>query len=99
MTNISLSNAHGRTTAFRGTYPNVVKAIEVSPSDLTGIIAQTGCVGFRFYFCLEVPSDATTLNLVVVGVDASGNDLYNGVLKNSGITCPPDCSTANPLNS
>ncbi len=99
MQNISLSNAHAKTSAFRSSYPDSVLGIKVSPSDLSGIISQSGCVGFRFYFCLENPADANSLNCVVVGIDSDGNDLYTGYLKNSGIMCPPDCSASNPLNS
>jgi hypothetical protein len=99
MNNITLVNAAAKTSAFRSSYPNRVKAIVVSQNDLSPILGQTGCVGVRFYFSLEDTSDSNSLNLVAVGIDNNGNDMTSGIMKNSGNPCPPYCSQTNSLNS
>jgi hypothetical protein len=58
------------------------------------ILSQSGCVGIRYYYA---KTDAGVATLVLVGVDASGNDLTQGVLGEQIIPCPPFCPAPNPL--
>ena len=42
---------------------------------------------------------AKEADILIVGVNADGNDLYEGNLMELSVICPPFCSTNNPLNS
>jgi hypothetical protein len=35
--------------------------------------------------------------LIIVGVDSNENDLYQGVIADRSISCPPNCPTNSPL--
>jgi hypothetical protein len=59
------------------------------------ILSQTGCVGIRYYYGQD---DGGASNLVLVGVDGSGNDMTSGVMGELSIPCPPYCPGPNPLN-
>jgi hypothetical protein len=37
--------------------------------------------------------------LILVGVDADGNDMADGVLLDEHFLCPPFCNANSPLNS
>jgi hypothetical protein len=49
---------------------------------------QSDCVNIRTYFALN---DDDKLTIVVVGVDASGADMMDGVLLNRALNCPTTC--------
>ncbi len=93
---ISLATASGMTATFRRNFPNATKGVMYSDSVFTDILSQTGCVGIRIYNAVDASGNMTN---VLVGVDAKGNDLYNGKIYDAGSACPPNCSTNNPLNS
>lgn len=59
------------------------------------IIAQTGCVGIRYYYA---KMDDGTPTLVLVGVDGNGNDIEQGVIGEMIWPCPPICASPNQLN-
>ncbi len=60
------------------------------------ILAQNGCVGIRVYFAQQNDGSPT---LVLVGVDASENDMENGLLAEDYKPCPPYCGQSSRLNS
>jgi hypothetical protein len=60
------------------------------------ILKQEGCVGLRYYFA---ETDDGRPTLILVGVDAQGEDLIGGFLVDLALPCPPHCSSRNPLNS
>ncbi len=60
------------------------------------IFAQEGCVGMRIYYALDGNGQK---QLIIVGVDENGNDLYNGLIAERSQMCPTYCSAANLLNS
>lgn len=94
---ISLSDAAAMTKAFRDSISSgQIIAHYFGKSAIAAILNQTNCVGIRIYYAL---STTAVKQLVVTGVDANGNDLYNGLLAERSLTCPIDCSTANPLNT
>lgn len=62
---------------------------------LDQLLAQPGCTGIRVY---PAQHDDVKPTLVVVGVDALGNDLATGLLMQWPFECPPYCSEENPLN-
>jgi hypothetical protein len=93
---ISLATASGMTATFRRNFSTATKAVAYSDSVFTDILSQSGCIGIRIYNAIDANGNMTN---VLVGVDAKGNDLYNGKIYDTGMICPPNCSTSNPLNS
>jgi len=64
--------------------------------DLDDLLAQPGCAGLRYYYGRKADGADT---LILVGVDADGNDLVQGVVMEDSFLCPPVCGAANALNS
>jgi len=60
------------------------------------ILDQETCVGIRIYYALDVDGQK---QLIVVGANASENDLFQGKLAERSRACPTMCSASNPLNS
>jgi hypothetical protein len=58
------------------------------------LLAQPGCVGMRFY---HGRSERGESNLVLVGVDAKGNNMVNGMLLEGHFPCPPYCADEDVL--
>ena len=67
-----------------------------SKSAFLKILDQDGCVGIRYYFGEK---DDGTPEMILVGVDADGNDLKDGEIAERQYPCPPDCPENNELNS
>lgn len=63
---------------------------------ILAILNQEDCVGMRLYYALD---EEGTKQIIAVGVDGDGNDLYEGLLAERSIRCPPSCGATNPLNS
>ncbi len=64
---------------------------------IQAILNQEGCVGIRIYYALD---ERAAKQLIIVGTKADENDLYNGLLAERSIPCPPLCGGGgNPLNS
>lgn len=93
---IPLSTASEWTANYRSANPGQTLAHYFGKSAINAILNQDTCVGIRIYYALD---DNGAKQLVLVGVDASGNDLYNGLLAERSFKCPPDCGAINPLNS
>jgi hypothetical protein len=93
---ITLTDASTMTGSFRRNYPNVTQGVYYTSNVFSDIMSQKGCVGIRIYNAID---DAGNMTNVLVGVDAKGNDLYNGKVYDEGERCPPICSINNPLNS
>jgi hypothetical protein len=53
------------------------------------ILAQPGAVGVRYYYA---QTDEGTSTLVLVGVDAKGQDIQTGLIMERAILCPPFCN-------
>jgi hypothetical protein len=60
------------------------------------LLAQQGCVGIRMYYGKE--SDGRK-NLVLVGVEASEDDMIDGIIADRSIVCPPICAPKKKLKS
>jgi hypothetical protein len=56
------------------------------------ILAQKGCAGIRLYPGID---DDGELTMLMVGVDAEGNDILVGTIGDTPWRCPPFCSTPN----
>ena len=60
------------------------------------IISQEGAVGLRYYYGLD---DEGTPHIILIGVNADGNDMTDGLLAERALRCPPSCAESNDLNS
>jgi len=92
---ITLEEACEWTANFRAAHPNAVKGNYFGGKAISNILAQEGCVGIRIYYAMD---ENNTMQLIVVGVDADENDMYEGLLAERSIPCPPYCGTPNCLN-
>ncbi len=61
---------------------------------LDKILAQEGCVGIRVYHGRNAKGQHA---LVLVGTDASGAELVDGVIAEQGMPCPPYCGGGSSL--
>ncbi len=94
---IPLAQAAELTKRYRtAAPPGAIIAGMYHRAALDEALAQPGCAGIRFYFAREVGGE---LSLIIVGVDANGDDLATGDILDVHFPCPPICSAANPLNS
>ncbi len=101
---ISIEDAAELTSNYRslplGTILNGItgmKGVAFGKDAIQEILDQSGCVGIRFYFGMEVLPPS--FKLIGVGVNSSGNDMTSGKIMQHGLPCPTTCSTTNALNS
>lgn len=92
----TLTEAAAWTSNYRNQFPDDVKGHYFGQQALKSILDQAGCVGLRIYYALD---DRGNKQLILVGVDNDENDLYEGLIAERSITCPPFCGVSNPLNS
>jgi len=64
---------------------------------IQNILNQPGCVGIRIYNAIDPRTREK--HFLVVGVEGSQTDLYNGLIAERCITCPTHCGNPSPLNS
>ena len=97
---ITATEAGQKTDNFQKAYPDRFKGGKLPKAEINAILNQPGCVELRYYFMLKDQSKPNEITVVFVGVDAKGNDLVtlNNVLKDSVVTCPPNCGAGNILN-
>jgi hypothetical protein len=93
---ITLTDASKMTADFRAKFPNETRSYYYSDTVYKDILSQKGCVGIRIYNGLDASG---VMHAILVGVDANGNDLYNGKIYQYSVLCPPICPPKNPLNS
>lgn len=93
---ITLSEAANWTKRYRLANPHLVLGHFFGAKAIKNILAQETCVGIRIYHALD---EAGKQQLILVGVDADENDLYEGLLAERSWPCPPTCGSQNPLNS
>ena len=72
---ISLSVAQKLTANYRAGSPTNPVAHAYGKKQMIQLLEQQDCEGFRIYYGLN---DAGGKELVIVGVDENGNDLYEG---------------------
>ena len=60
------------------------------------IISQECSVGIRYYYGRD---DEGTPHIILIGVNADGNDMTDGLLAERALRCPPSCPESNDLNS
>lgn len=93
---ITLDEASAWTKTYRVANPQALKGHFYGKTALQNILNQTGCVGIRAYYAIDNNGQK---QLILVGVDANENDLYNGLLAERSRPCPPYCGSNNVLNS
>jgi len=93
---ISLQDASRLTANFRQTFPSALLAHAYGKRQMQDLINQTDCEGFRIYNGLNGQG---AQQLVIVGVDANGDDLFEGIIMDISQPCPYICSSPNKLNS
>ncbi len=94
---ISLADASDLTRNFRSKAgKDAIKGGFFGLAALQQLLDQEGVVGLRYYYAQEADGRPV---LVLVGVDANGNDLVDGFLLERSVPCPPFCGWFNSLNS
>jgi hypothetical protein len=93
---ITLDQAQTMTHAFQNAaqFQGLTVASMIDKEAYQLIMDQSDCVNIRTYFALN---DDDKLTIVVVGVDASGADMTDGVLLNRALNCPTTCFTNSEL--
>lgn len=95
--NISLTEAAAMTKRYRDSIETGdIIAHYFGKQAIEAILAQQGAEGVRIYYGLD---EENVKQIIAVGVNSSGNDLYNGLLAERTIKCPMQCSLPNQLNS
>lgn len=94
---ISLATAAVMTKNYRDTVnTNATIAHYFGKSEVQSLLDQEDCVGMRIYYAINATGQK---QLVAVGVNSDGDDLYNGIILDRTFCCPMYCSSANPLNT
>lgn len=95
---ITLAEGAAMTARHREVNPEGIKARLFGRNCIEDLLNQgdgTVCKGVRMYFALNADGEQ---ELVLVGVDADGNDLLDLVMDLS-FPCPKMCPSSNALNS
>jgi hypothetical protein len=93
---LDLETAAAWTENYRDSNSSGTKAHFFGRDIIEEILAQTGCMGIRIYYALD---DKGAQQLIIVGANASENDLYNGVIAERSFPCPTYCDqSSSPLN-
>lgn len=91
-----LDQASQWTANYRKKNPDLKKGHAFGEQAIKKILTQKHCVGMRIYYALDEKGQQ---QLIVVGIDKEGNDLYQGLIAERSVDCPPICGVNNPLNS
>lgn len=75
--------------------PNAVIGGYFGGEAVLNILNQEGAVGLRYYYGMD---NGGTPHIVLVGVDADGNDMMEGLLAERAAACPPFCGEMNEFN-
>lgn len=94
---IDLAQAAEWTANYRNQNEGVADAIKAhffGREILERILGQEGCVGIRMYYALD---DKSQQQLILVGVNAEGQDMEDGTVADRSRVCPPDCGIESSL--
>ncbi len=91
---ISLADATAWTAAYRSANPTGVKAHFFGKNQLMTILEQDDCAGIRAYYAID---DLGAKQLVLVGVNFSGDDQYTETILDRSHPCPNICDVSSPL--
>lgn len=93
---IPLAEAASLTKRFRDNNPADILGGFFGKDAIESVLAQVGCVGFRYYNAEKDNGDHT---LVLVGCDAAQNDILPGIVLDLAKPIPPYGGNSNQLNS
>ncbi len=93
---ISLTEAAEMTHAFQNAtqFQGLTVACMMDNNAYEQVMNQPDCAGVRTYFALD---ELNNLTIVVVGVDAQGNDISTGPIMERAYRCPILCHNNSPL--
>ncbi|CAI8155807.1 MAG: Uncharacterised protein [Flavobacteriales bacterium UBA4585] len=93
---ISLDEAKQMTHAYQSAaqFQGLTVASMIDKEAYQLVINQPNCVNIRTYFGLN---SEEKLTIVIVGVDANGEDMTDGVLLNMATNCPIFCPNNSEL--
>jgi hypothetical protein len=89
-----LSTAEEWCANYRTANPTGTKAHYFGYRIILRILGQRGCVGLRSYYALDGNGDQW---LILVGVNAAGEDMTDGIIGETSIPCPAMCDTSSKL--
>ncbi len=92
---VTLDSAVNYTHSFQNENPEAIKSFFVGSEKLKSILKQEGCIGVRIYNGNDAATNKE--NRVLVGVDASGEDISEGVIVEHLEPCPKSCPKSSPL--
>ena len=92
---ITLDQATKYIDKYKAAPTYAIKGAYFDRSIFDKILAQTDCVGIRYYYGRK---DDGSPCLVLVGVDSKGGDMTGGILGEDAVPCPPLCPPGSPLN-
>lgn len=94
---IPLKEAAEQTRRQRSRRPTQIGDVgALTAKAIRELLDQPGCVGMRYYRARNAKDEGS---MVLVGVDADGNDMVDGIVLDAILPCPPYCSDDNALNS
>ncbi len=93
---ITLQEAQDLTFAYQesATAVNQTIATSVDKTSILNLLNQPNCEGMRMYFGL---TENNKLTLVLVGTNATGNDMTAGQIVDRLGDCPPFCDSSSSL--
>jgi hypothetical protein len=95
---VSLSVAAAYTRRHRGTLSGAKQHGDhggaFHADQVLKLLQQPGCTALRIY---HGRGDKNDKAMVLVGVDADGNDMTKGLMLEIVMPCPPFCDDASPL--
>ncbi|SRR5690606_34453915 len=92
---INLDTAIDYTHAYQAQHPDEIKAYFVGIEKINLILEHEDCIGIRIYNGYD--SEAGRTNLVLVGVNANGEDMITAPIIEKLSPCPPSCDSSSPL--
>ena len=93
---VGMTEARDLISRYKRAHPGNISASAFTRVAFDRILAQDGCCGIRAYYA-QKPNGQITL--VMVGVDAYGNDMDEGELAEEAYPCPPFCPIDSALDS
>ena len=81
--------------AYQNSYPSNKKAYLYDSALIQTILNQSGVTGIRIYNGERSNGDTC---VVLVGTNAAGDDLTDGVIVERGSPCPTKCPTSSYFN-
>lgn len=90
---IPLAEAIALTHAWQKEHIDERRAWMMPREIIDEILKQAGCAGIRIYAAGSKGNET----IVMVGADAAGNDLFEGVIAEQALPCPIFCPEGSPL--